>query len=176
VAVIDAALHRRMTTRAELEDVLRFCWNWPKIRRAQRALALADERAESPLESISRLVIPRLGMPAPEPQRRIYDTRGRFVGRGDFYWDELGMVGEADGELKYRNEDAFPEEKVRQEAFEDLNLVVVRWGWDHAWRRHDLFRRKLELACQRAERRNRSGLPRLWTLKTDDQRPLYGQT
>src|SRR3954454_20117626 len=45
VALIDAALHRRMTTRHELEDVLRFCWNWPGIRRAQRAVALADGRA-----------------------------------------------------------------------------------------------------------------------------------
>lgn len=165
VAVIDAALHRRLTTRAELEDVLRFCWNWPGIRRAQHAVALADGRAESPLESISRLVIARLGLPAPEPQTWIYDERGVLVGRSDFYWDELGVIGEADGRLKYREDDAFPKEKVRQEEFEDLNLVVVRWGWEHASRRHDLLHRKITLGFGRGEARRRAGLPRLWTAR-----------
>jgi hypothetical protein len=168
VALIDAALHRQMTTRAELEDVLRFCWNWPGIRRAQRAVGLSDGRSESPLESISRLVIPRLGFPAPEPQVWIYDERGVLVGRGDFYWAELGIIGEADGRLKYREDDAFPQEKVRQEDFEDLNLIVVRWGWEHAWRRHDVLRRKLARGFERGEHRRRSGEPRLWTACTSD--------
>src|SRR4051812_22253675 len=65
VAMIDAALYRRLATLEDMEDVLRFCWNWPGIRRAQRAVALADGRAESPLESISRLVIVRIGFPPP---------------------------------------------------------------------------------------------------------------
>jgi hypothetical protein len=37
VACIDAALNRGLVSYDELDDVLRFCWNWPRIRRAQRA-------------------------------------------------------------------------------------------------------------------------------------------
>lgn len=56
VPAMDAALNRRLLTPDDLDDQLLRCWNWPGIRRAQRAVRLSDGRAESPLESISRLV------------------------------------------------------------------------------------------------------------------------
>ena len=65
---IDAALHRRLVDRAALEAVLARCANWPNARRAARAIPLADGRSESPLETVSRLVLPRLGLPVPQPQ------------------------------------------------------------------------------------------------------------
>ena len=40
-------------------------------------------------------------IPPPDLQPRIYDLDGRFLGRLDFYWDEFGVAGEADGRLKY---------------------------------------------------------------------------
>jgi hypothetical protein len=164
VVLLDAALHAAATSVEEIEDVLRSCWNWPKIRRAQRALALADARSESPLETISRLVIPRLGFPAPEPQRWIFDTAGRPIARSDFYWDAVGVVGEADGRGKYSAPEAFVLEKDRQDALEDLGLIVVRWGWTAAWNRHDVLRRKIAGAFERGVRRDRSGFPRQWSL------------
>jgi hypothetical protein len=168
VALVDAALHQGLTTREEVEDVVRFCWNWPGIRRAQHAVSLSDGRAESPLESVSRLVIPRLGFPLPALQTWIHDPSGRAVGRSDFYWDEVGVIGEADGRFKYEvtpgEQDPLFREKDRQEEFEDLGLVVVRWGWLHAWRRHDLLGRKLVNGFERGRRRDRSGFPRQWTL------------
>jgi hypothetical protein len=70
---------------------------------ARRVVAFADARAESPLESISRLRMREHGVPAPEPQVEIW-IDGRFAGRVDFYWDEYGVIGEADGWGKYRND------------------------------------------------------------------------
>ena len=38
-------------------------------------------------------------------------------------------MGECDGRLKYRDDDALPREKKRQEDLENTGLIVVRWGW-----------------------------------------------
>jgi hypothetical protein len=164
VAAIDAALNSERVTMDALDDVLRFCWNWPRVARAHRAVRLSDARSESPLESISRLVIGRMRLPVAALQTNIFDEHGRLVGRADFYWDEFGVVGEADGRSKYDDRGVLIMEKQRQEVFEDLGLVVVRWGWSDAAYRPHLVRAKLERGFERGSRRDRSGFPRLWTL------------
>lgn len=129
VAATDFALHNGLTTLEELREVLAFCHGWPGAARAARALARVDVLAESPLDSISRLTFGWLRLPAPKPQRWIYDRYGAFVGRCDFYWDEYGVAGEADGMSKLQERDDLVAEKVRQEALERLHLVIVRWNW-----------------------------------------------
>ena len=167
VAAIDHALHDQRTTDSEIGEVLRTCWNWPGVRRATRALALSDPRAESPLESLSRLAFRGLQLPAPRPQRTILDQFGNFVGRGDFYWDEFGVIGEADGRSKYDGRAKLTAEKDRQEEFEDLGLVVTRWGWDLATTRRYALRLKIENAFERGRRRDQSGFTRLWSVRGD---------
>jgi hypothetical protein len=164
VAAMDAALQRNMTTLDEIEDVLRFCWNWPRIRRAQVAVRLSDGHAESPLESISRLVLRELHIRPPATQVPIFDRYGRLVGRSDFYWDEFGVIGEADGRSKYDERHVLVAEKEHQEHYEELGLVVVRWGWDYATSRRHVLKVRLENAFERGKARDRSGFPRLWTL------------
>jgi len=170
IAAADFALHNHLVTAEELEEVQRFCWNWPGIGRATRALALADARSESPLESLSRLVIPNLGLPAPTPQARIGDERGRFVARVDFGWDWLGVVGEADGLGKYddanraRGSSALAAEKLRQERLEALGLVVVRWGWSDVTQEPGRLRARVLDAFHRAERLRQAGLLPKWSV------------
>lgn len=171
VAAIDHALHNGMVTMAELEQVMLRCWNWPGIRRAQRAVRLADARSESPLESISRLTLGWLRLPAPEPQVLAIDERGYPAGRLDFYWDEYGVAGECDGKGKYRNDpDAFDKDKHRQELLEDHRVVFARWGWDEPRRHPQLLRAKVLGAFERGRARDRSGLARLWSVKPSEIR------
>src|SRR5262249_50244 len=101
------------------------------------------------------LVIARLGLPAPEPQVTILDEFLRVVGRADFYWDEYGVIGEADGRSKYDDRPVLTAEKDRQELLEDLGLVAIRWGWDIAWRRPAVLREKLERGFERGRLRDR---------------------
>lgn len=101
VAAIDAALNQRRTSMTEIDDVLVRCWNWPYIGRAQRALRHVDGRAESALESISRLAIRLLRLPVPLLQPLVRDDSGIAVARLDFYWDGFGVFGEADGRANY---------------------------------------------------------------------------
>jgi len=163
VALGDAALHAG-TTADEVDDVLRFCWSWPRIRRAQRAARLLDPLAESPLESLSRLILRSPAVPRPVTQQVICTRSGRFVARTDFYWEEPGVVGEADGGSKYESLAVLLAEKRRQEQLESLGLIVVRWGWsDVRQRPRDLIRR-IEAALERGRHRSRSGFPREWAL------------
>lgn len=165
VVALDYALHVELTAWDELDEWLRACRNWPKIRQARRALGLADGRSESVLESVSRLVIMRLGLPKPEPQAQIRDLAGVLCGRVDFYWDEYGVFGEADGRLKYTDGDVLFAEKQRQEAIEDLSLIGVRWGWMDATRQTAALRARLLRGFERGTRLRHAGFPRLWSVQ-----------
>jgi hypothetical protein len=83
---------------------------------------------------LSRLAFPALGIPRPALQTNIFDGHGLLIGRSDFYWDEPGVVGEADGRSKYDERDVLTREKQRQEDLENTALVVVLWGWEHVTR------------------------------------------
>ncbi len=172
VAALDKALHEGWVSYDDLEAVLRMCWNWPGIRRAHRAVRLADGRAESPLESVSRLVMHAVRLPMPTPQTWVRCRLG-VRSRLDFYWDEFGVGGEADGRAKYRvDPQERDREKQRQEFLEDDNMVFVRWGWDLPWRAPRLFRTRVQNALERGRLRDRSGLPRYWSV----ERPETGHS
>ncbi|WP_434612917.1 hypothetical protein [Arthrobacter sp. A5] len=107
------------------------------IRRVERVLAFADGLSGSPGESLSRAHMVQFGFPAPELQHEVRDGQGR-IGYTDFYWKELGLVGEFDGWVKYsRGEflagdlpaDALWKEKVREDRIRDTGLRVTRWMW-----------------------------------------------
>jgi very-short-patch-repair endonuclease len=164
VAAADAALHRKLLSQAQLDDVMLACWVWPRIRRALRALALTDALAESPLESVSRLVLRWMHLPPPMLQAEIRDQFGRFVARVDFYWPEFGVVGEADGAMKYTDRTVLVAEKHRQEALEELGLIVVRWSWDDVVHRSRLLQTRLIRAFERAQLRDRSGFRPGWSV------------
>jgi hypothetical protein len=133
VAVADAALHNRLVTVEALAPVLTWQASWPLAARARAALGLVDARRESALESRSAVVMHRYGIPTPLCQVDVRDDAGRFLGRCDFAWPEFGVIGEADGRMKYGSNpvQAFEAEKDRQAAIESLGFVVVRWGWQH---------------------------------------------
>jgi hypothetical protein len=165
VVSVDAALHQKLVTKDELRAVIERCQFWPNVRRAARTVALADGRAESPLESVSRLVLDlRLHLPRPQPQGVIRDKDGLIVGRCDFYWDEFGVFGEADGRSKYTERDVLTDEKGRQEDLENLGLIAVRWGWRDVRYDQQRLRRRIFNAFERGRLRDASGFPRLWSV------------
>lgn len=126
----DYVLHEKLARADELAAAFEQCRTWPGRKAARIVLASAHSAAESPLETMSRLRMSQHRLPSPRLQVDICDEYGRFLGRGDFYWEQFGVVGEADGNLKYAaGSDAIVAERRRQQAFEDAGLIVVRWGW-----------------------------------------------
>jgi very-short-patch-repair endonuclease len=93
-----------------------------------------------------------MGLPAPELQVALGGASP--VGIVDFYWEDFGVIGEADGLLKYDDApDALRAEKLRQEALENLGFIVVRWTWEEIWRRPDVVEARLRNAFRRGARR-----------------------
>jgi hypothetical protein len=144
VAAADAALRWRRCTRADLLAVARDCAGWPGVRRARGVAAFADPAAASPLESISRVAFREYGLPRPLLQAEL-----ACLDVVDFLWEAYGVVGEADGMMKYADADVLRTEKLRQERIEQDGLVVVRWTWAEAYRRPDVVAYRVESALRR---------------------------
>lgn len=129
VVAADSAVRCGSTSREKLLTALECANGWPGGAAAEHAIVNLDAASESALESVSRLRIVGSGLPPPRTQVVLRSVGGMFLGRIDFYWDDAGVVGEADGMAKYRSTDDLREEKLRQERLEAAGLIVIRWGW-----------------------------------------------
>ncbi len=93
----------------DLRDAVRRYGGARGLNRARRALALVRVGAESPRESLLRLLI--IGsLPEPVLQHEVFDTSGTFIARLDLSWPSLKLGVEYDGE---HHED--PEQRARDE-------------------------------------------------------------
>lgn len=125
---VDAAL-RRGLRRTELLAAFDDRTSFPGRGAAVTAVEAGDPASESPLESLSRGRIIERGLPLP-----LCNVVVRAFGRSarvDKLWVEDGVVGEADGHVKYSKQDASMviwKEKRRREWLEELGLAVARWG------------------------------------------------
>jgi very-short-patch-repair endonuclease len=129
VMVADAALYRRMVSKEELLEMVEFQRQWPGVTQARDVVAFADARAESPLESRSRVRMHEVGLPQSELQVEILDQAGRLIGRADFCWPSHRTLGEVDGKVKYASGDPkiLFDEKRREDALRDQGWELVRW-------------------------------------------------
>jgi hypothetical protein len=132
VVAMDAALLAGMTTATALEEAVAGAHHWPGAPRATRAVAWADGRAESPLETRGRLHILGSGFPPPELQVEIRSATG-LVGVVDAWFDGPAVAIEFDGRVKYTDpwrgrspERVLWEEKRREDELRALDIRVVR--------------------------------------------------
>ena len=148
--LLDHGLRTGAFTRAQLETAVT-ARRWVQgSRRAAVAVAFADGRSDSPGESLSRAVIHGAGLTRPMLQERFPEV-GPLIGVVDFWWPEFGVVGEFDGDVKYRDaslrrgrspEQVVIDEKRREDALRASPGVrtVVRWTWADALRGEPLLR------------------------------------
>jgi len=147
VIMADAALlvpRTRGASGKTTPDELMLAWEralpFRAHKRTRRVIDFSDAGAESPIESRSRVTMARIGCPAPRLQTAFFDRDG-FIGRVDFDWPEQGVVGEADGDLKYLDEQyrsgrtpgqVHLDEKKREDRIRALPRGFARWGWAEA--------------------------------------------
>ena len=157
--VADAALRAGLDA-ALLRDTALRCAPWPGGAAIAEVVAAADRRTDSPLESLTRWVLRRLGIPEALSQVDV-GHHGRFLGRGDVAWPELGVVLEADGMGKY-DDGVLVAEKRRELNLRRAGLEVVRSTWDDAWSRPQLISSEwhthVALAAGRADQRGHTQL------------------
>jgi predicted transcriptional regulator of viral defense system len=132
VVAIDAALHEKKVSRAELVRAVLGGTHRVGIAQAARALGLSDGRAESPLETRGRLALLAAGLPRPELQVEIHDPGG-FIGRVDAWYEDAAVAIEFDGQVKYTDPryasspgKVLWDEKRREDRMRAVGIRVVR--------------------------------------------------
>lgn len=168
VVVLDSAM-RLGCAREELDLMLETCRGWPGIRSLRLALEVADQGAESALESLAHVMQREEGIPRPQTQVCIYDAAG-LIGRVDDYWAAEATVGESDGMFKYDEPGSLRREKLRQERLERTGLQVVRVTYADVTRSPAATAQRYREAFERGGRRlawrpiavRTAPSPRLW--------------
>jgi very-short-patch-repair endonuclease len=146
IMAVDAAGRERLVSSGDLDAALAQAAGWPGVRQARQVLALADGRAESALESLTRLALIEDGFPVPELQVPI----GPY--RVDLLFDEARLILEADGLAKYTDAE-WRREKRREADLRRMGYWVERVTWDDVVRFWPHTRiRLLEALRQRAAR------------------------
>ncbi|SEP17580.1 hypothetical protein [Trujillonella endophytica] len=139
VATLDAMLFHRKLGGEALVAGAQELGRLPGARSAARAVRFADGRSESVGESRSRVLLHRLGL-APSALQLEIEVPGAAVpiGRADFAWEDVRVVGEFDGRVKYGRllkpgqaaGDVVFEEKRREDAIREEDWGAVRWTWE----------------------------------------------
>ena len=79
----------------------------------------------------------------------MYDAQG-LIGIVDMWWESLGVVGEADGAVKYDDRQVLYQEKIREDRIRAKGLRFVRWGWEDTKLRMDWVAEQIRTAARRS--------------------------
>ena len=83
-----------------------------------------------------------IGLPEPRLQVPLHDADG-LIGVVDMLWDDLFVVGEADGLIKYDSRGVLIREKHREDRIRALGFGVVRWTWRELFEAPDAIARRI---------------------------------
>jgi hypothetical protein len=155
VVVADSALQQKLTSKKELAAVIAACPRWRGVRTATQVVEFADGRAESPLESLARIVFRDGGLPPPELQVAV-TAAGEFIGRVDFFWKQFHTVAEVDGAAKYQDKSRASYEFRRDARLRDAGLEVVHFTWKDITSDADAVVSSIRRAFERARSRRDS--------------------
>ena len=99
------------------------------IRRLTTALALISDRAESPQESRLRTILMQGGLPEPAVNLDIFDSQGRFLGRGDLVYERERLIIEYQGDY-HRDRAQWRKDMTRRAALEAAGWRVLELNAD----------------------------------------------
>ena len=140
VQVGDWLLHQGLSTPARLS---RYCQDrrLSGVRKARRALAYVRPGAESPMETLVRLMLGLAGLPWPDCNVNVRDAAGRFVARVDMLYAEFLVIVEYDGLQHERDPRQRQQDRERREELEALGFRVIVITAEDLRRPRDIPRR-----------------------------------
>lgn len=94
------------------------------------ALGLLNDRAESPPESILRVIVVQGGLPEPRINHEVSDRFGEFVARTDFIFDGLKVVLEYQGDYHRTTKGQWRADMTRRSKLEALGWKVMELNAD----------------------------------------------
>lgn len=164
LVVADRVLHTG-TSRDEVASVTTEMDLYPGIREARWVAEHADQRAESPLETLGRFAF--LSAALPPPLSNVWIPAGHRWFRVDHLLPETGVVIEADGAIKYDNRaDAaqrVADDRERERLLRGAGFAVIRYHWSTAVHHP---RQIIHRADEAARLRGTAPVPTCWTLES----------
>lgn len=153
VCLLDAALHREQLTPEQLAGAVHRERGGRQARMLRRAAALADGRAESPNETLARLLL-QPALPGLVPQVPLLDGRGQLVARFDLGDEKRRFAVEADGKRGHAGEVMRAKDVRRDKRTGRLGWATERvtW-WELRTQQVATLRRMVEAAEQHAPSR-----------------------
>jgi len=124
VVALDAILHARVVDMKDLQAYVDTHAGAKGVRKLRRALALAEPKTESPMETRLRMQLVKARLPRPLVQVDLHDASGNFLGRADLYYPERRLVIEYDGE---NHKDRLVPDLRRQNALINAGYCVLRF-------------------------------------------------
>jgi hypothetical protein len=129
VSVLDSALNRRLVTEDDLSLVPALIRRRRGAVAARRYLTEADGRAQSPLETRTRLRCVDGRVPPDALQLEVRDADGYLLGIGDLGWRGPRIVAEADGRAAHDTPDAVFADRRRQNRLANAGWAILRFTW-----------------------------------------------
>lgn len=124
VVVGDWLVHQQLTTLDRLRDYVR-ARHLDGVKRARAAIEYVIEGAESPMESVIRLMLLFAELPHPAVNADIFDSGGNFLARGDLVLRKWKIVIEYDGEWHERSSAQRRRDRDRRERLEAAGWRVI---------------------------------------------------
>ncbi|MTK02571.1 type IV toxin-antitoxin system AbiEi family antitoxin domain-containing protein [Micromonospora sp. CP22] len=134
VCVLDSALNRRLLTEADLAAIPALLTGRRGAVAARQRLTEADGRAQSPLETRTRLRCVDGGVPPDVLQLEVRDDDGYLLGIGDLGWRGPRVIAEADGAAPHGTPQAVFEDRVRQNRLVNAGWRILRFTWSDTLR------------------------------------------
>ena len=122
------------------------------VRRMRVALPLLSDRAESPPESILRVILVQGGLPEPTINHELVMTDDGGHLRPDFVFAERRVILEYQGDY-HRTREQWRKDMTRRSRLEAAGWRVVELNWDDLHDPDELVRRVSALLSQTIERR-----------------------
>lgn len=127
---LDALMNATRLTAAEVHRVAECHPGVRGLTTLRRTLKLVDGGAESPYETLTRLILVRAGLPAPRTQLRVVDETGFMVAYVDMGWPEHRVAVEYDGAQHWTDARQRRRDIERLAQLEALGWIVIRVSSD----------------------------------------------
>jgi hypothetical protein len=98
--------------------------------RLRGVLPLVDGGAESPQETLARLILLEAGLPVPQTQMEVYNAYGEFVARVDLGYEDVRVGIEYDGPQHWTDPAVRQRDIDKQVELADLRWRMVRVSRD----------------------------------------------
>lgn len=144
VVTADSALRSDEVSKPGLLKVIGECARWPGVQQAGKAIAFADPRAESVLESCGRVVLHESGLEPPELQVTLRGPGYSYT--VDFYFARYKTIVEADGLSKYASKEDLARQFRRDRVLRDAGYRVVHFTWRELFETPDVVVERIRKA------------------------------